>query len=39
LKTLKERKLLVEKMNMQDMRQIIYQCRVVLMQDTGIAET
>ncbi len=39
LKKLKERKLLVEKMNMRDMRQIIYQYRIVLMQETGIAET
>lgn len=39
LKKLKERKLLIEKMNMQDMRQIIYQYRIVLMQEPGIAET
>jgi DNA-binding MarR family transcriptional regulator len=37
LKKLKEKKLLIEKMNMQDMRQIIYQYRLSPLQDTGMA--
>jgi DNA-binding MarR family transcriptional regulator len=37
LKKLKEKKLLIEKMNMQDMRQIIYQYRVSPIQETGAA--
>ena len=35
LKKLKEKKLLIEKMNMQDMRQIIYQYRVSPLQESG----
>jgi hypothetical protein len=35
LKQLKERKLLIEKMNIHDMRQIIYQHRMVPIQETG----
>lgn len=35
LKTLKERKLLIEKMNIHDMRQIIYQYRMATSQETG----
>jgi DNA-binding MarR family transcriptional regulator len=38
LKKLKEKKLLIEKMNMQDMRQIIYQYRLSPLQDTGMAD-
>jgi DNA-binding MarR family transcriptional regulator len=38
LKKLKEKKLLIEKMNMQDMRQIIYQYRMVPLQKTGMAD-
>jgi DNA-binding MarR family transcriptional regulator len=38
LKKLKEKKLLIEKMNMQDMRQIIYQHRLYPLQDSRIAE-
>jgi len=36
LKKLKENKLLIEKMNIHDMRQIIYQHRVVPLQEAGI---
>ena len=39
LKKLKEKKLLIEKMNMQDMRQIIYQYRMTPLQETGIADS
>jgi len=35
LKKLKEKKLLIEKMNMHDMRQIIYQYRVSPLQETS----
>jgi len=35
LKQLKERKLLIEKMNIRDMRQIIYQYRMAPVQETG----
>jgi len=39
LKRLKEKKLLIEKMNMQDMRQIIYQYRFdPVMQKSGMAD-
>ena len=38
LKKLKENKLLIEKMNMQDMRQIIYQYRMVPLQETRMAD-
>jgi DNA-binding MarR family transcriptional regulator len=38
LKKLKEKQLLIEKMNMQDMRQIIYQYRMVPLQKSGIAD-
>lgn len=38
LKKLKEKKLLIEKMNMQDMRQIIYQNRTSPLQEIGIAD-
>jgi len=37
LRKLKENKLLIEKMNMQDMRQIIYQYRVTPLQEPGLA--
>jgi len=36
LRKLKERKLLIEKMNMQDMRQIIYQYRLTPLQESRI---
>jgi len=39
LRKLKERKLLIEKMNIQDMRQIIYQYRVNPVPETGIADS
>ena len=35
LKQLRERKLLIEKMNIHDMRQIIYQYRMAPLQETG----
>ena len=38
LRKLKERKLLIEKMNMQDMRQIIYQYRMTPLQEPGIVD-
>jgi transcription initiation factor IIE alpha subunit len=38
LRKLKENKLLIEKMNMQDMRQIIYQYRMVPLQETRMAD-
>jgi len=38
LKKLKERELLVAKMNTQDMRQIIYQSRMPPAHETGIAD-
>ncbi len=38
LKKLKERELLVAKMNTQDMRQIIYHSRMPPAQETGIAD-
>ncbi len=38
LKKLKERKLLIEKMNMQDLRQIIYQYRMSSLPETGTAD-
>jgi predicted transcriptional regulator len=38
LKKLKEKKLLIEKMNMRDMRQIIYQYRSIPAQETVVAE-
>ena len=39
LKKLKERELIIEKMNMRDMRQIIYQNRRIHQQKSGMAET
>jgi len=39
LKKLKENALIIEKMNMQDMRQIIYQNRRVPLQETGKADS
>jgi DNA-binding MarR family transcriptional regulator len=39
LRKLKERKLLIEKMNMQDMRQIIYQFRVTSLPETGTVDS
>jgi DNA-binding MarR family transcriptional regulator len=39
LKKLKEKKLLIEKMNMQDMRQIIYQYRLSPLQESGMADS
>ena len=39
LKKLKEKKLLIEKMNMHDMRQIIYQYRVSPLPETGTASS
>jgi DNA-binding MarR family transcriptional regulator len=39
LKKLKERKLLIEKMNMQDLRQIIYQYRLNSLPETGTADS
>jgi DNA-binding Lrp family transcriptional regulator len=38
LRKLKEKKLLIEKMNMQDMRQIIYQFRMIPLQEPGISD-
>jgi len=38
LRKLKERKLLIEKMNMQDMRQIIYQYRMTPLQEPGMVD-
>jgi transcription initiation factor IIE alpha subunit len=38
LRKLKERKLLIEKMNMQDMRQIIYQFRMPSLPETGTVD-
>jgi DeoR/GlpR family transcriptional regulator of sugar metabolism len=38
LKKLKEKKLLIEKMNMQDMRQIIYQYRLSPLQENSLAD-
>ena len=38
LKKLKEKNLLIEKMNMQDMRQIIYQYRLTPLQEPGRAD-
>jgi DNA-binding MarR family transcriptional regulator len=38
LKKLKEHDLIIEKMNIQDMRQIIYQNRKIPLQKTGMAE-
>lgn len=37
LKKLKEKNLLIEKMNMRDMRQIIYQYRFIHAEDNGLA--
>ncbi len=39
LKKLKERQLLIEKMNMQDLRQIIYQYRLNSLPETGTADS
>lgn len=39
LKKLKEKKLLIEKMNMQDMRQIIYQYRLSPLPEAGMVES
>jgi transcription initiation factor IIE alpha subunit len=39
LKKLKENKLIIEKMNIRDMRQIIYQFRYVPLQETGMADS
>ncbi len=39
LRKLKENQLIIEKMNMRDMRQIIYQNRRVTLQETGMAES
>jgi transcription initiation factor IIE alpha subunit len=39
LRKLKERKLLIEKMNIRDMRQIIYQYRMPSLQENKIAES
>jgi transcription initiation factor IIE alpha subunit len=39
LRKLKERKLLIEKMNMRDMRQIIYQFRVTSLPETGTVDS
>jgi DNA-binding MarR family transcriptional regulator len=38
LKKLKEKKLLIEKMNMRDMRQIIYQYRLTPAQENSVAD-
>jgi predicted transcriptional regulator len=38
LKKLKEQKLIIEKMNMRDMRQIIYQNRMVPLKESGMAD-
>jgi transcription initiation factor IIE alpha subunit len=39
LKKLKEKKLLIEKMNMQDMRQIIYQYRMTPLPEPRMADS
>jgi len=39
LKRLKEHELIIEKMNIRDMRQIIYQDRRVRLRETGISDT
>jgi predicted transcriptional regulator len=39
LSKLKEKGLIIEKMNLQDMRQIIYQNRGIPLQKTGMAES
>jgi transcription initiation factor IIE alpha subunit len=39
LRKLKEKKLLIEKMNMQDMRQIIYQNRMTPLPETRMADS
>jgi transcription initiation factor IIE alpha subunit len=39
LRKLKERKLLIEKMNMQDMRQIIYQFRMTSLSEIRMADS
>lgn len=39
LRKLKEKKLLIEKMNMQDMRQIIYQYRMNSLPETRMADS
>jgi transcription initiation factor IIE alpha subunit len=39
LRKLKEKKLLIEKMNMQDMRQIIYQYRMTPLPETRMADS
>jgi len=39
LKRLKEHELIIEKMNIHDMRQIIYQFRVSPVKETGMAES
>lgn len=38
LKKLKEKNLLIEKMNMHDMRQIIYQYRLIPEKNSGLAD-
>ena len=38
LKKLKEKQLIIQKMNMQDMRQIIYQYRMTPLPETGMAD-
>lgn len=38
LRKLKENKLIIEKMNIRDMRQIIYQHRCIPMQEPGLAD-
>jgi hypothetical protein len=39
IRKLREKNLLIEKMNMQDMRQIIYQYRMAPLPETGMADT
>jgi len=39
LRKLKENKLLIEKMNTRDMRQIIYQFRMIPLPEAGIADS
>ena len=39
LKRLKEHELIIEKMNIKDMRQILYQFRVSPVKETGMAES
>jgi DNA-binding MarR family transcriptional regulator len=39
LKKLKEKQLIIQKMNMQDMRQIIYQYRMTPPPETGMADS